>query len=773
MRNIRRVSSYAAVTVLVAIALLSLWLVPSASANALPEQATASGQQVAQSQSAKPDKLGKSAKSGKQNAPDKQDSSDQSGRLEQSDKQGKSDQSAQSDQQDQSGQLDKALSAQAAIPSGQQQAVSGLDLPARKSGATQADSSKPLQPYSITSSDSATPTGQSDAAPKLTPRDSSTHTVSFVDPQGGTVPAPQTVVDGNYATWPATEPTHTGYAFDWWYLANDPYNFNLPVHTDLTLTAHWERSEASMTPNHGPTAGGTHVAINLPKRHAPRFVKVSGSRGQFSLGIGMDRYLYAWGLNDVGQLGIGTAGDYYYTTPLRIPITMPSNMAFTDISAGVYHGLAADSQGHIYSWGDNEHGQLGIGSPDNSAHPSLRDITSAFPAGVKITQVSAGVWTSMCIDSTGRSWAWGYNNEGQLGVGYPYPQYSPMEMTARFPAGTRLATIKAGLWNGAALDTNGHVWEWGDNQYGQIGLGFVSPSTQFQTSPLDVTSYIPTTARITSIDYGNFNTFAIDETGHLWGWGWNDTNQIGTGNLTDVSTPFDITSKLPGNPHIVSASPGDNHSLAIDDQGHVYAWGSDEYGQLGFGTINNSNYNPIDITPSFRRGTTVASVVGAGGFSLALDTQGKAWGWGFNNMSMLGNGNDVNQAWPVQVGLPTIDVTQVTFGGLAGSNLAMDVATGTWWVDTPAHPSGPVTVLVKWTLNGTAQTDYSFIFNYDSDVVPMNLPTAGSIPLMRWSGSSLILAGFLGLAAIAVFALRARSAHGSHARKARRRDSFV
>ena len=145
-------------------------------------------------------------------------------------------------------------------------------------------------------------------------------------------------------------------------------------------------------------------------------------------------------------------------------------------------------------------------------------------------------------------------------------------------------TISSGGANSRALDSSGHLWAWGYNDAERLGDG--TPSTRH--IPLAVTP----DRTYTTVSAGTHHSLALDSSGHLWAWGYNRNGQLGDGTTTRRHTPVAVT---PDRTYI-AVSAGSYYSLALDRSGHLWAWGYNSYGQLGDGTTTRRRA-PVEITP--------------------------------------------------------------------------------------------------------------------------------------------------------------------------------
>ena len=331
----------------------------------------------------------------------------------------------------------------------------------------------------------------------------STHTVTFNTAGGSQELEPQKV---NYpygrVKRPSPDPTRAGYQFYGWFIDKVAYDFSKPVTKDLRLTAHWSSNKWAISPDTGSQIGGETTTITPPTNtNGFKFNQISSSKtGSFSLAVGSDGNAYAWGDNTYGQLGDGTAKNSRSTPVMvkkpdqeRYP-DLPADFTYVQVSAGGRHSLALGSDGYVYAWGNNGFGQLGnntTSSSNDSNHVPVRVRDPASPTdtskGLKATQVSAGYWHSLALDSDGNTYAWGYNSSGQLGNNMKTDSYVPARV--RDPAsptdtskGLKATQVSAGYWHSLALDSDGNTYAWGNNGNGQLGDG----TTNNKLAPVQV-----------------------------------------------------------------------------------------------------------------------------------------------------------------------------------------------------------------------------------------------------------------------------------------------
>lgn len=345
--------------------------------------------------------------------------------------------------------------------------------------------------------------------------------------------------------------------------------------------------------------------------------------------------LYAWGYNGFGQLGINSTSNMK-----EEPTPLGPSYRFAGFSIGSNHTLAFvpfRNTSSVYAWGYNGYGQLGNGK-SGSAESSRKPLgISGLP---NATAVAAGGYHSMAI-ADGNLYTWGNNSKGQLGVGTLVDATRPQAVGS--PVLTNVARIAAGGLHSIALKTDGTVWAWGSNSYGQIG----NQTTEDQKLPVQVNIGGKLAKLIAA---GGAFSVAVTTDNIIYLWGYNGFGQLGKDPTTNPFSkePVEVVSSGIGAVKAVAA--GLDHILVMNDLGEIWAWGYNGYGQLGNGTTADINYTPFKVG-TFDSAVLVdglSPILAIGHHSLAfLGNQLRAWG--YNVHGQLGDGTTTDRSTPTPV----------------------------------------------------------------------------------------------------------------------------
>ena len=326
--------------------------------------------------------------------------------------------------------------------------------------------------------------------------------------------------------------------------------------------------------------------------------------------------------------GRDQAFGWYIRTPLRADLgvnclslveEVPNKIAY-----GGTHLLALKPDGTVWALGDNAFGQLGDGTTTNRSTPVQVSGLS------NVIAVSAGYRYSFAIKSDGTVWSWGANTNGQLGDGTTTQRNTPVQVSGL----SGVVAVSCSTSFTLALKSNGTVWAWGLGTSGQLGDGTqVSKSTPVQVSGL---------SGIIQISTGSSHSVALKSDGSVWAWGLNNARQLGDNTTTLRSTPVRVTSHvetsgITGIVRIASGRSSGSHSLALRNDGTVWAWGVGNFGQTG--------QNHYALATTWPRAVPMAGIATARSIycgqnsSYVIEHDGKLSMYGIESDGRTGGGN--------------------------------------------------------------------------------------------------------------------------------------
>ncbi len=325
--------------------------------------------------------------------------------------------------------------------------------------------------------------------------------------------------------------------------------------------------------------------------------------------VGSDGNAYAWGDNAQGDLGDGT--QTYSSTPVRVDL--PAGVTAKAVAGGSDNGYAIGSDGNVYAWGWNGQGELGDGTTtgpnlcgsSGTDNCSWSPVRVSLPAGVTATALSTAgepqPGNAYAIGSDGNLYAWGDNTSGQLGDGTTTPSDTPVRV--ELPAGVHPTAVSGGGYDGYAIGSDGNLYAWGFNGLGGLGNG----TTVTSNTPVRVT--LPAGVSPVALSGSqDGDGYVIGSDGNLYAWGYNVYGEVGDGTtsgpnqcptydpVTGVQTGSEACATLPVRvslPSEVTAlqidGDGGGGAAALGSDGNVYDWG-----YVGYGPNNRSD-TPVEV----------------------------------------------------------------------------------------------------------------------------------------------------------------------------------
>ncbi|MDB3870679.1 hypothetical protein N9318_00005, partial [Euryarchaeota archaeon] len=357
--------------------------------------------------------------------------------------------------------------------------------------------------------------------------------------------------------------------------------------------------------------------------------------------------LYCWGRNDYGQLGDGTTTDS--STPVQV--TLPIGRTAVSVSLGSTHSCAVLDDDSIYCWGENGYSQLGDGTTTDSSTP----VQVNLPSGRTAVSVTTGSYHTCAILDDASLHCWGRNNFGQLGDGTTSSSSTPAQVS--LPSGRTVISADAGSQYTCAILDNALMYCWGYNGQGQLGIG----STSSSSTPVQVS--LPSGHTVTSISVGHALTCAILNDGSMYCWGYNNNGGVGDGTTTDRSSPVEVS--LPISMTATSVSARTYHACAILDTSSLYCWGGNNGGALGNGVNYGQSTTPAQVISL--SGSTVISVSTGDTHTCAVVATASPYCWGNNDYGQVGDGTTTKRNTPVNLDPPSSEIATSQIACLVGS----------------------------------------------------------------------------------------------------------
>lgn len=345
----------------------------------------------------------------------------------------------------------------------------------------------------------------------------------------------------------------------------------------------------------------------------------------------------------------------------------------------------APSASNSWGWGANGLGQLD--APFLGSHLFGRMLVYPVPSGVTITKVAAGQWHTLFLASDGSVWACGLNLQGQVGL-------DPAQSGPRVTIATRVegisgevTDIAAGYYHSLVRTSDGSLWAWGSNTYGELGIE-TNQQSSFRPVRIQTEAGTPLTG-VSHIAGGASFTLACMDDSSVLAWGNNMAGQLGVDigdhscHPVNVKAPLGVLGYLTG---IKDVAAGAGHSLALTEEGCVFSWGSNSDGQLGRPFNVSACCYPDYVQPPEGSSDVLLRDIKAiaAGFehSLALSTDGRVFAWGNNSAGQVGHppNGQIKVTVPQQVRnttwYPGVTVTFTSIAAGYQHNLAIGSTSG-------------------------------------------------------------------------------------------------
>ena len=303
---------------------------------------------------------------------------------------------------------------------------------------------------------------------------------------------------------------------------------------------------------------------------------------------------------------------------------------------GSSHTITLSNDGTLHSFGYNYQGQLGLGNNYNRV-----SLPTPIPNLPKINMISCGFDFTVCVDYEGFIWSFGGNIYGQLGTGNKTKFNVPQQILEIPP----VHSVSCGSEHTLIITTDSNLWSCGRNDFGQLCHGDKESRSKPQKTSFSDISKISA-----GFDHSLFQNY----NGEIFACGDNNRGQCGSGNFISPQIIPNLIPNVPSN--IVHFVCGSDHSLFLDSEGNVYSVGYNGYGSLGLGhKLNQNVLNKIPNIPPIK----IISCVGSSCY--LIDFEGSLWTFGYNINGQLGHGNKTHIDTPKVINTLK-DIQQISYG---------------------------------------------------------------------------------------------------------------
>ena len=333
--------------------------------------------------------------------------------------------------------------------------------------------------------------------------------------------------------------------------------------------------------------------------------------------------LWVYGANDFGQYGI----DYNLGEPYSDCAYYTDELAdYVQLAAGNDFTIGRKSDGTVYSWGVEFYAPEQLNNEDEYNPMKYSENHKKLPLS-NIAAISAGDNFAIFVDTSGNIWGIGKNDKGQLGNGTTTDASTPVKTTEKEQAENKnVLKVENGYGTGIALKTDGTVWSWGNNNYGQLGIG----GNENAEYPMKIEGL----TNIIDIKIGYGFCLALKSDGTVWSWGKNDYGQLGNGSNANSNVPVQVQIDK----NVKSISAGYEHAMLVTTDKLAYAWGRGNNYQLCNQSTTNKN------VPTLISNLTYISDVSAGyNHSVILKQDGTVYTCGNNDSNKLGGNRSSNR----------------------------------------------------------------------------------------------------------------------------------
>jgi len=356
--------------------------------------------------------------------------------------------------------------------------------------------------------------------------------------------------------------------------------------------------------------------------------------GYYTLCVNAGGSVFGWGDNFQGQLGVVDTDNREMPTLIN---GLLKTKTVVQVAAGYEHTVCLTADGLLYVSGSGDAGQLGVGVTENRVVPTL---VRGELEGRKVLQVAAGGGHTACVTEDGAAFAFGYNANGQLGLGVTEERNVPTLLRGELE-NKSVMQVAAGNNHTIFVTADGLGYACGANRNGQLGVG----DTEDRLVPTLITGQLQAKTAV-YVAAGDDHTVCITEDGSLFSWGCNDNGQLGVGDTEKRRVPTLVTG-LQGK-RVVHVAAGEVHTVCSTADGSVFTWGSGVCGQLGLGDDESNRLLPTLVRGELQ-GKQVMQVAAGDKHSACVTHDGSVYTWGANEQGQLGQEDMDDANLPVLV----------------------------------------------------------------------------------------------------------------------------
>jgi alpha-tubulin suppressor-like RCC1 family protein len=320
------------------------------------------------------------------------------------------------------------------------------------------------------------------------------------------------------------------------------------------------------------------------------------------------------------------------------------------LGANYFNSSFVCNDGTVWTTGDNDYGQLGNGVPNNMSINVPMQVRGANGIGylTNVKSICSGNFCTIALTNDGTVWAWGKGTFGELGNGMSLSSNYPVQVVDN--QNVPLSNVKSISTNSGtttsaiyALKNDGTVWAWGSNEFNKLGSGSIGDSSNVALQVKGEMG-IGNLDNVIQISAGENQMMVLKQDGTVWTWGKGGNGRLGNGSTTNQDYPVQVLGAVGIGAYlngVSSIASGDDFCLALRNDGTLWAWGYNLYGQLGINTTSFSQTTPVQVLNEIGNGAllNIVKIDAGNDQSYALDNSGILWTWGW---ALYGNGTGLS-----------------------------------------------------------------------------------------------------------------------------------